>query len=367
MKLLLGYQLPLLDLNESGRIDEHFDPMQRIEEWVSIATLFVTVKRLIPYHCQIVPLGLGRQQSTPNQEKQPFHHLDPRLSLLLSTHPLVRRRFSDLSLYCESMEEDPLQDLHMLNLQTDEFRLACWKSLQEEQGLKELLKRCQNELEYTEQELENSKQEIENSKQELENSRHELENSRQELENSRQELENSRQLLGEARQQLANISATLKEERDNISRLSCSEQSLQEKLAIETTAHRASEAQLLDVQKRLSDLHDLYIKLRDKSRLMREDITQLESDRESDLDNLYLTQVELEEVFDTKQAHQDLCIAQAQTLQRAQVVIKKLSAFKGVPMGSSEPSIQVLALLEGYRHSLKRAERLLLEVSSDAN
>lgn len=57
---------------------------------------------------------------------------------------------------------------------------------------------------------------------------------------------------------------------------------------------------------------------------------------------------------------QNLAAAQLQQLRRASALLWRLSNIKGVPgTGSAVPTLQLLALLEGYRHSLKRAERLL--------
>jgi chromosome segregation ATPase len=57
---------------------------------------------------------------------------------------------------------------------------------------------------------------------------------------------------------------------------------------------------------------------------------------------------------------QNLAAAQLQQLRRASALLWRLSSIKGVPgTGSSVPTLQLLALLESYRHSLKRAERLL--------
>jgi hypothetical protein len=47
-------------------------------------------------------------------------------------------------------------------------------------------------------------------------------------------------------------------------------------------------------------------------------------------------------------------------IQRAAGLLHRMAVLKGMSPGAlPPPPIQVMALLEGYRHSLKRAERLL--------
>ncbi len=53
-------------------------------------------------------------------------------------------------------------------------------------------------------------------------------------------------------------------------------------------------------------------------------------------------------------------------LQRAAGLLQRMAVLKGMSAGAlPPPPIQVMALLEGYRHSLKRAERLLRGVGGD--
>ena len=47
-------------------------------------------------------------------------------------------------------------------------------------------------------------------------------------------------------------------------------------------------------------------------------------------------------------------------------LLQRMAVLKGMSAGAlPPPPIQVMALLEGYRHSLKRAERLLRGVGGD--
>jgi len=75
---------------------------------------------------------------------------------------------------------------------------------------------------------------------------------------------------------------------------------------------------------------------------------------------LALSQDEIENQRHQVLEQQNLAAAQLQQLRRASALLWRLSNIKGVPgTGSAVPTMQLLALLEGYRHSLKRAERLL--------
>lgn len=80
---------------------------------------------------------------------------------------------------------------------------------------------------------------------------------------------------------------------------------------------------------------------------------------ESCLEQLELTQVDLELTFQDRQAQHQLNEAQAAAIGEASLLLRRLAALRGVGTDGPAASVQVLALLEGYRHSLKRAERLL--------
>lgn len=69
---------------------------------------------------------------------------------------------------------------------------------------------------------------------------------------------------------------------------------------------------------------------------------------------------ELEDYFLANQRDRNLIEAQGEQLQRASLLLQRMSLLKGIGIGKlPRASIQLLALLEGYRHSLKRAERLI--------
>jgi hypothetical protein len=76
---------------------------------------------------------------------------------------------------------------------------------------------------------------------------------------------------------------------------------------------------------------------------------------------LQLAQVEEELIRQHKEArsYSELMSAQTIQIQRACQLMHSSADWQGMGISSGGASIEVLALLEGYRHSLKRAERLL--------
>ncbi|MFN5116506.1 MAG: hypothetical protein ACK5FE_10120 [Cyanobacteriota bacterium] len=76
---------------------------------------------------------------------------------------------------------------------------------------------------------------------------------------------------------------------------------------------------------------------------------------------LQLAQVEEELIRQHKEAsgYRELMSAQTIQIQRACQLMHSSAGWEGIGSSSGGASIEVLALLEGYRHSLKRAERLL--------
>jgi hypothetical protein len=77
------------------------------------------------------------------------------------------------------------------------------------------------------------------------------------------------------------------------------------------------------------------------------------------LEQLEQTQVDLELTYQDRQAQHQLNEAQAAAIGEAAQLLRRLAALRGMPTEQASTSVQVMALLEGYRHSLKRAERLL--------
>jgi chromosome segregation ATPase len=96
---------------------------------------------------------------------------------------------------------------------------------------------------------------------------------------------------------------------------------------------------------------------------LQRDSANLEHFREDNqhlLGALHETEEELEHYFLQTQNARQLIDAQQLQLQRAAALMQRMAALKGISVGVPiSPPIQVMALLEGYRHSLKRAERLL--------
>jgi hypothetical protein len=130
------------------------------------------------------------------------------------------------------------------------------------------------------------------------------------------------------------------------------------------------EAEILKLQHQLArslqDVCDFKQQLQDISQGLASRECDLVSAREdADLTQLQLHQIqeELEHIFLENQAQRFLIDAQKEQLERAARLFQGTGGQKGIPLVSFQPSIQVLALLEGYRHSLKRAERLLQRAS----
>lgn len=83
--------------------------------------------------------------------------------------------------------------------------------------------------------------------------------------------------------------------------------------------------------------------------------------KEQDLgQQLRFSSEQLEQYFHESQQGQQLAVAQAKQIKRAALLLQRTALLKGINVSKLPfASIQLLALLEGYRHSLKRAERLL--------
>ena len=109
--------------------------------------------------------------------------------------------------------------------------------------------------------------------------------------------------------------------------------------------------------------HDLEEDLNRLLERRHQDQSELETSREEVrrlLDDLHQAEEELEHHFRDSQHGRRLVEAQQVQLQRAAGLLQRMAVLKGMSGGAlPPPPIQVMALLEGYRHSLKRAERLL--------
>jgi len=89
-------------------------------------------------------------------------------------------------------------------------------------------------------------------------------------------------------------------------------------------------------------------------------LEQVREDNQHLLGALHETEEELEHYFLQTQHGRQLMDAQQLQFQRAAALLQRMAALKGITTGVPiSPPIQVMALLEGYRHSLKRAERFL--------
>ncbi len=123
--------------------------------------------------------------------------------------------------------------------------------------------------------------------------------------------------------------------------LTLSQRQAQEALADRDTAHRQ------------------LARSREQINLREEELVKIRELYESCLEQLEQTQVDLELTFKDRQAQHQLNEAQAAAIGEASQLLGRLATLRGLGTDGSSASIQMMALLEGYRHSLKRAERLL--------
>jgi hypothetical protein len=305
----LGYQLPLVDFDNGDAESSDVDPTAKINEWILAATLFLKLKSLAPENCKLIHLGTCMPSANTHAPKRVA--LDPLLATILGSSPLLRRRYSDLAVQTNSGTEEAKQDLAMLDLYTDEHRSSCWDSFKQARHNESLIKHFQADLET-------------------------------------------------AKLDLAKATELLKRQQEEIMLSARKQRILEEKALLEQRESQQHKSAINDLNAKLTDLKADYIRVRDKSIAMREEINGMEVRNEADLDKLFATQIELEEVFSAKKSIQNLCSAQSDAIRRAQDMMQKLAQVKQLHLSGAQPSVQMLALLEGYRHSLKRAERLLL-------
>jgi hypothetical protein len=115
-------------------------------------------------------------------------------------------------------------------------------------------------------------------------------------------------------------------------------------------------------QEALLDLHTAnaeVARLRGQLTHREEELVAARERSEGVLEQLEQTQVDLELTYQDRQAQHQLNEAQAAAIGEAAQLLRRLAALRGMPTEQPSTSVQVMALLEGYRHSLKRAERLL--------
>ena len=307
----LGYQIPLLELCGEEETDAAFDPMDRIEQWVGIADLFLKLKSLIPDRCKILRLPHSEAfEADLNRTRSP-EGLDPMLMLLVVSHPLAYRRYADLTTQTEISSEQTALHADPLLMYTESFRNICWRSW------------CE---------------------------------ARQDRMNAQRDAER----LDAANKKLEEADQTIKNQREALQRCGQTEETLRQQVDKHLNANKDGLLTITNLKAELDNLKELYRRLREKSKAMRRSINDLEGKSAEDIDKLFATQLELEEVFNGQKTLQALCKAQSEILRRAERIIQQLAEGHGIATDPPTPSIQVLALLEGYRHSLKRAERLLL-------
>jgi len=173
----------------------------------------------------------------------------------------------------------------------------------------------------------------------------ELEKLRDEVESLNHQLINERKEFGLISLNNHNLETTIALlRRDN------------EHLTVELNNHQHHLAQSLqEVCKYQNNLHNISQELASRDRVL----VSVREDADLNLLQLHQMQEELQQVFQDCQAQRLLIEAQKDQLERAAKLLQGFGAQKRVSIIPNQTSIQVLALLEGYRHSLKRAERLL--------
>ncbi len=138
-----------------------------------------------------------------------------------------------------------------------------------------------------------------------------------------------------------------------VSRLQSEQRQLREAAAEAQRQVEAANQALQAIQGDVSELRE-QVRQRDT------ELVRLRERSDACLEQLEQTQLDLELTFQDRQAQHQLNQAQGAAIAEASAMLQRLAALRGLPGSSGQPAtIQLLALLEGYRHSLKRAERLL--------
>lgn len=175
-----------------------------------------------------------------------------------------------------------------------------------------------------------------------------------------QQLQRLEQELGESRQDNHRSLEQLQEldQRSRQLSLAAEEGNRREQQLQEEIDRLSSEsAGLLENNRRLLERLNL---LESSQRLVRQGEAEARARCQSQEEELEQLAQDLARLENSHQAEGALLQAQQQQISRASQLLQQLTAGGGLISGSGQPAIQVLALLEGYRHSLKRAERLLL-------
>jgi DNA repair exonuclease SbcCD ATPase subunit len=206
-------------------------------------------------------------------------------------------------------------------------------------------------------ELDRLGRELQGVRRELADSEQERSAGRLTLEHLRNDFSTQEGLLARQSNQLGDCQSRLEQ---SVRELQETKQELERMQGLQAEIEYRSEREQALMAKRQSSLEQELGSLQECLQRDRIDLDQARERTERLLGSLHQTEEGLEHYFLQSQHGRQLADAQRAQLQRAAGLLRRMAALKGIPAGSlPPPPIQIMALLEGYRHSLKRAERLL--------
>jgi hypothetical protein len=135
-----------------------------------------------------------------------------------------------------------------------------------------------------------------------------------------------------------------------------SEQSRYERTALGLTRAKLQQLEAEREQERAA----LEQQMAERQKLQQQEVEAASQESSRLLLELHSTEEELEHHYRESLHGRMLVEAQEQQIRRSLDLLHRMAVVKQLPaVGPMPAPIQLLALLEGYRHSLKRAERLL--------
>jgi hypothetical protein len=256
------------------------------------------------------------------------------------------------------------QTLEASERQADDLRRNLQQQERERETVQNEIAELHNEMEQlflTERqniaELDRLGRELQGVRRELADSEQERSAGRLTLEHLRNDFSTQEELLARQSNQLGDCQSRLEQ---SVRELQETKQELERMQGLQAEIEYRSEREQALMAKRQSSLEQELGSLQECLQRDRIDLDQARERTERLLGSLHQTEEELEHYFLQSQHGRQLADAQRAQLQRAAGLLRRMAALKGIPAGSlPPPPIQVMALLEGYRHSLKRAERLL--------
>jgi chromosome segregation ATPase len=256
------------------------------------------------------------------------------------------------------------QTLEASERQADDLRRNLQQQERERETVQNEIAELHNEMEQlflTERqniaELDRLGRELQGVRRELADSEQERSAGRLTLEHLRNDFSTQEGLLARQSNQLGDCQSRLEQ---SVRELQETKQELERMQGLQAEIEYRSEREQALMAKRQSSLEQELGSLQECLQRDRIDLDQARERTERLLGSLHQTEEELEHYFLQSQHGRQLADAQRAQLQRAAGLLRRMAALKGIPAGSlPPPPIQIMALLEGYRHSLKRAERLL--------